>query len=549
MQNVMVIGGTGFIGSNIIRLFTNREFHCISVSRTPVQNTDCDQILLTDFFGIEKEVFESMQLNAIIYALGDPNLSGKNNREAELLASFLEKLMNIGYSGRFVLISSNAANPDSGMTSAWYRRSLKNPYISRKIHLERIVESSEIDFAIMRAPAVIGIDMKDTSHIKRLLKHTILRKVMSFQIFAGTIEIIEVEDLFEEILLSCFSHPKGSIIEPSAPSYRWSRIAKFLDTGHKLEIEEIAVMSKVLQLIGILLPVSLKFLLFPHWLTKGRANTEVLSKRHQNIMNSITKIRFAQNAHKRILVTGCASGLGAAVTDLLHSRNYSVTGLDIIPMHESEIIKTFLLNPRFRYVELDLGADNSISEIERKLIMSELSGIFSIAGVGPRRRSLDTTLVEMKRIFNVNFFSPVELFKSLVKDNPSSFFCYVGSSAGIIGLPNFSSYASSKASAHSYFFSTISELSKSEASVFVLIPSGMKTNFQKSNGVQTSRLDNLILSQPMKVARNLVDWAERRDRKSLITSYGVSSVVFRFLLFLPFGFRLAIIRNLSKGAR
>lgn len=549
MQNVIVLGGTGFIGGNIIRLFTNRKIHCISVSRSPIQNTNCNQISLTEFFGIGKSAFDSMQVNAIIYALGDPNLNGKKNKETELLANVLEKLKRIGYSGRFVLISSNAANPDSGMTSARYRSSLRNPYIRRKILLERVVQSSGIDFAILRAPAVIGPDMRNTSHIKRLSNHTILRKVISWQAFAGTIEVIEVEDLFDEILLSCFSYPTASLIEPSAPAYRWSQIAKFLDKGNKLEIEEINSMTNVMQAFGKLLPVSLRFLLFPHWLTKGAANSEVLSRRHANIIAAITKMKFAQNAKKRILVTGCASGLGAAVTDLLHSRNYSVTGLDIIPMYESDVVKRFLLNPTFRYLESDLSTDNSASEIETKLDLSELSGIFSIAGIGPRRKSLDTSLVEIKRIFNINLFTPIELFKSLIKNNPKSFFCYVGSSAGIVGLPNFSAYAASKAAAQVYFFSSISEMNKLDANVFVLIPSGMKTNFQKNNGVQISRLDDFLLNQPKKVARYLVDWAEKGNRKSLITTYGLSSVVFRFLLILPFGIRLAIIRYLSKGVR
>jgi hypothetical protein len=115
------------------------------------------------------------------------------------LDRFLKKLEGLGYAGEFLLISSNAANPDSGYARIWYRKRIINDYISRKLKLERRVLSSNLECSIIRAPAVIGINMKDQSHIKRIIKSKKIGSLMSLPIFAGTVEIITDDDLFEEI--------------------------------------------------------------------------------------------------------------------------------------------------------------------------------------------------------------------------------------------------------------------------------------------------------------------------------------------------------------
>jgi short-subunit dehydrogenase len=129
------------------------------------------------------------------------------------------------------------------------------------------------------------------------------------------------------------------------------------------------------------------------------------------------------------------------------------------------------------------------------------------------------------------------------------YFCFIGSSSGITGIPRFSAYSASKAALHAYFFSTIGEDTVHRIDVLGLIPSGMKTNFQKTNGVPSSGLDKILLTSPDKVADDMINWMESRKRKSQIRYLGLSSKIFLVLRNLPFKIQANVVKKLSEGNR
>ena len=547
----MVVGCTGFIGRNLVKYLNKYDNSCITVSRNLPKSNSSKHLTLTEFANLSGTEFEKLEIEEIVYALGDPNMSGEKNTESEILQNFLDKLKEFHFNGKFLLISSNAANPDSGLAEDWYRRGLHNAYIHRKQLLETIALSSNFHVTVLRSPAVIGLDMNDSSHVKKILVKRVVGKVLSMRFFRGSIEVITIEDLCKEIVAGLDNKQPKLIIEPYSPTYRWFKIAKFLVDGGALKFEDILILSKFHQRIARLLPVTTRFLLFPHWVTKPQnTQLEILIK-HQNILEMLLAIKNQeQDLTKTIIVTGAASGLGAEVTKLLLKDQHKVIGVDIVEtIHGSEILD-FKENSNFQYFCGDLGSAEFLEEISKIVESEDVSGIFSIAGIGPRGTAKDLNDDQLMRIFGVNFFAQVGLAHSLLRrKNSDSFFVYLGSSSGIEGLPNFAAYSASKAAIQVYFFSLICELSKNDIRVLGAIPSGMKTNFQKSNDVPRSSFDNYLLDDPAKVAQYLVNWSRKKNKKSRVKYFGISARLFLSIRNLPFFIKLRIIRSISKGTR
>lgn len=551
MSKTIVVGGTGFIGRNFIKFLEENGRSCISIGRSSGRKLNCQQISLSDFSGYQSTEFLALNIGDIVYALGDPNMNSKSNSEGEILGNFLAKLEEFNFKGRFLLISSNAANPDSGYTTIKYNSTLRNDYIIRKQLLESIVLSSKLDSVVLRAPAVIGIDMNDSSHIKRILGNSLLARIMSLSIFRGSIEVLSINDLSKEILGALESKESRSVIEPCAPAYRWFRMSRFLSRSQDLTIEDINVLSRIEQGISRVLPTSVRFLVFPHWVTKYGDGYFSITERHLNVVNTLQQIRLGRtNLGKSLLVTGTASGLGAEISEVLLNRNYQVFGIDIIEPQQSDSVQKFLERDNFQYVQGDLNSNDFQNYLSSIIEMNNISGIFSVAGIGPRLSTEEISDVELKRIFNVNFFAPIGLASNLRRTKQAgSFFVYVGSSSGIEGLPKFSAYSASKAALHTYFFSMLCELKENDMRVFGIIPSGMRTNFQKVNNVPVSSLDKILLKNPRKIAVSLVKWSEGNNKKSSVKYSGISARLFLVLRNLPLFAKIRLIKSLAEKAR
>ena len=551
MSKTLIAGGSGFIGRNLIEFLDQNRMACISVGRTFKKELNCDQINLDAFQNIQFDDFKKLGIVQVVYALGDPNLNGKSNSETEILRRFLNKLEQCQFKGRFLLISSNAANPDSGFTSLKYRNTLKNEYIIRKQTLELIALSSKLDVIVMRAPAIIGLDMNENSHIKKILFSSFLGKLLSLRIFNGSIEILSIDDLTREILNSLESTNPKQVLEPLAPAYRWFKMARFLRDGEELALDEITIINRLQRALGVILPISLRFLIFPHWITKGLSEDPRVNEYHLNVVEMLNKLKSPPlNSRTHLIVTGTASGLGAEISKILLGKKYQVIGIDMVDEGQSDILQKFKENDRFRYIQGDLSSSSFVESICKLIKLSEISGIFSVAGIGPRSAADEISDLDLRRIFNVNLFAPIQLANQLRSNNKSgAFFVYIGSSSGIEGIPKFASYSASKSAMHTYFYSLICELKENDIRILGVIPSGMKTNFQKINNVPSSNLDKYLLNNPTKIAKATVNWTEKKKKKSQIKYFGFSSHLFLVLRNFPLVLKLKIVKSLSEGAR
>ena len=121
-----------------------------------------------------------------------------------------------------------------------------------------------------------------------------------------------------------------------------------------------------------------------------------------------------QYAGKRVVVTGCASGMGAATAQILVDLGADVVGLDVKPTDV----------PVSSFIQVDLKDPASV-DAAVATIGDPVNSVFSIAGLpGPPFSDLDTILV--------NFVGARHLIESLVPQMPegSSAAC-VSSNAGL----------------------------------------------------------------------------------------------------------------------
>lgn len=551
MKKVMVVGATGFIGRNLLEYLNTKGVESISLNRSVLTNSDSNQLSLSEFNNIEIAEFQELEISRIVYALGDPNMNGKANNEIQILNTFLEKLENLNFSGKFVLISSNAANPDSGYTCAGYREKLTNDYIRRKQALESLLLSSPLNKVVLRAPAIIGTDMNVSSHLMRISSNQLLAKVMSIPIFRGTIEILTIDELCREIYEILEARKSETIIEPCAPAYHWFKIARRIAKGTHLQLEKIEVLGAYSRKISLLLPISLRFLFFPHWVTKCHGAKQELMTKHQNIDMEISRITSISKdiGEGRIMVTGCASGLGAEVTRELLERGFDVVGVDKVDIERNFGSLGFQDNGKFTFLKLDLTVENDIDNALEAIKSNDVNGIYCVAGIGPRQQVKELRIETVGDVFNLNLMVPIKFtMQMLQKRRKDTFLVYVGSSSGITGIPKFASYSASKSALHSFFFSYVCESKSEGMRILGVIPSGMKTNFQAANQVPSSSLDRFLLSKPEKIARYMVDWAIDRS-KSKVKYFGFSSYFFLLIRVLPFRFKVRITRFLSDRAR
>lgn len=117
---------------------------------------------------------------------------------------------------------------------------------------------------------------------------------------------------------------------------------------------------------------------------------------------------------KRVIVTGCASGMGAAAAEILVDLGAHVIGLDVRPTDVGIA----------EFVTVDLKDETSINDAV-SAIGSSIDSVFSVAGLpGAPFSDLDTVLV--------NFVGPRHLIESLVPNlNPGASIVCVASNAGL----------------------------------------------------------------------------------------------------------------------
>ncbi|RXI43623.1 short-chain dehydrogenase [Malaciobacter mytili] len=142
---------------------------------------------------------------------------------------------------------------------------------------------------------------------------------------------------------------------------------------------------------------------------------------------------------KNILITGCSSGLGLALTNLYLQKGYKVFGLSRK--------KPPIENKNFEFKQIDLSKTLKIKELleEYLLNIKEFELVYLNAGILGEIKTLDLlSLDEMKEVFEINVFANKEILDILAKCKVEKILA-ISSGASINGSKGWASYSLSKA--------------------------------------------------------------------------------------------------------
>lgn len=144
---------------------------------------------------------------------------------------------------------------------------------------------------------------------------------------------------------------------------------------------------------------------------------------------------------KVVFITGASSGIGKAIGEFLHHKNYKVYGTSRNP--------SAVQNSIFPLVALDVRNSESIQSAIAEVLSKEnrIDVVINNAGVGITGPLEEIPANEIKNNFETNLFGPIEVMKAVLpqmRTQKQGLIINITSIAGYMGLPYRSVYSSSK---------------------------------------------------------------------------------------------------------
>jgi NAD(P)-dependent dehydrogenase (short-subunit alcohol dehydrogenase family) len=144
-------------------------------------------------------------------------------------------------------------------------------------------------------------------------------------------------------------------------------------------------------------------------------------------------------AGRQTLVTGAASGIGAALSERLLALGAQVAAVDLQPMPE---------RPGLTSHSVDVTDETAIEELVRSIVAGgRLQHVFNVAGIGSTASAPETSVATWDRVFAVNSRGTFVVCKHAIPPMAASgggTIVNMGSIAGLVGLRNRAAYCASK---------------------------------------------------------------------------------------------------------
>jgi len=184
---------------------------------------------------------------------------------------------------------------------------------------------------------------------------------------------------------------------------------------------------------------------------------------------------------KTLLITGCSSGIGAALAREFKKRGHQVYATarsrEALAGLEAEGIHGLVLD-----VNDDVSIANALDTVTREA--GHLDLLVNNAGFSQVGAVVDLTREDLRRQFETNVISPmavtgkaVPLLRAAVAKNGSAVVANVGSIVGLFTTPFAGAYCSSKAAVHSLTDALRMELAPFGIRVVTIQPGGVRSSF------------------------------------------------------------------------
>lgn len=202
------------------------------------------------------------------------------------------------------------------------------------------------------------------------------------------------------------------------------------------------------------------------------------------------------SAARTVLITGCSSGIGAALAQEFHARGHKVIAtarkLDSIAAHAAAGMAT---------VALDVNDATSIAQAVASVQGSHghIDLLINNAGYGQFGAMMDLSAEDLRAQFETNVVAPVavtQAFLPLLRKGTQACIANVGSISGLVTMPFSGVYCASKAALHSISDAMRMELAPFGIDVVMIQPGGIRSNFGNA-GQEHVRLPAQSIYQPI----------------------------------------------------
>lgn len=203
--------------------------------------------------------------------------------------------------------------------------------------------------------------------------------------------------------------------------------------------------------------------------------------------------------HTTIWITGASSGIGEA---LVHECAKYQTKLILSARREEELKRVAkeanLKEGHYLILPFDLADTSKAKEYAQQIInqFGTIDILINNGGQSQRSESIDTTSETERRLFEINYFSAVNLSKAVLPfmlKNKTGKIVVISSIAGKFGFYLRSSYSAAKHALHGYFESMRLEVEKKGVSVLLVCPGKIKTsvsiNASSADGKAHNQMD------------------------------------------------------------
>lgn len=206
---------------------------------------------------------------------------------------------------------------------------------------------------------------------------------------------------------------------------------------------------------------------------------------------------------KTIIVTGCASGIGAACTEMLISQGAKVIGLDIDNEH-FETFKSKLTSKAFQGIALDITDHKKSFEVIRTVSKDYLNlhGLVNCAGIRGVGTILDTDAETWRKVVDVNLdgsFNICQAFaKAMVEKKASGAIVNISSTAGIRAVPNRIAYVAAKMGVSGFTQALAVELGDKNIRVNAVAPGIVRTPLAQPMLEDPENVKRICAAYPLK---------------------------------------------------
>ncbi len=179
-----------------------------------------------------------------------------------------------------------------------------------------------------------------------------------------------------------------------------------------------------------------------------------------------------------IVITGASSGIGKATAKFFHEKGWNVIATMRNPEREEDLKE----DSRLKIVKLDVQDKSSIAEAIRISLghFAKIDVWLNNAGYGAYGPVEAGSEEEIRKQYDVNFFGVIDCIKAILphfKANKSGTFINISSVGGLMTLPLFGVYNSSKFALEGLSEGMWYDLQHWGIKVKLIEPGGIKTDF------------------------------------------------------------------------